>query len=292
MTRRRTLARHRDQLEELREIMNAMKALSYMELRRLAAERQNRQALAADVKTAAADFRHFYPRYFQSDDAAADAVAVYLVIGSERGFCANFNQLLLPLLPTGDTIKIVAIGAKLQGLLDSDPRVVARLEGARVARQVDAVLSALSDTLTALQTRYGVFSLTALYHDGGNGNRNDTDSSVVMDTLLPPFQQARGSAPPPGEFGSPPGLTLAPRRFFARLVEHYLFFALYDVFYGSLLRENEIRAAHLDAAVAHLERKSTELRQRISGLRQEEIIEEIEVILLNAGRCASDQSRG
>jgi F-type H+-transporting ATPase subunit gamma len=46
--------------------------------------------------------------------------------------------------------------------------------------------------------------------------------------------------------------------------------------------ENHRRMTHLDRAVRHLDEKSHELSRRCNALRQEEIIEEIEVILLSA----------
>jgi hypothetical protein len=43
------------------------------------------------------------------------------------------------------------------------------------------------------------------------------------------------------------------------------------------------QVVHLEGAVKHLDNLSDELTQQFNTLRREEIIEEIEVILLNAG---------
>ncbi len=285
MSRRRALVEHRDQFKEMREIINSMKALTWIELRKLEAEQQNRQLLADHIDSIAADFGAFYPGFlqlpgflqtpgFSQSPSSCENTNVYVVIGSERGFCANFNHALLPQLPTDRAIKIIVVGAKLQTLLATDTRVVSRLEGARVAQQMDAVLGELSDTLVALQHRLGGFSLRVLRHNGG-----DAKPDISTDILLPPFQSVAASKPP-HKYGSPPWLTLAPQRFFALLVEHYLFFALSDALHASLLRENEMRAAHLDAAVKHLEQKIAGLKRQANALRQEEITEEIEEILL------------
>jgi F-type H+-transporting ATPase subunit gamma len=51
--------------------------------------------------------------------------------------------------------------------------------------------------------------------------------------------------------------------------------------YSSLMAENQRRIQHMDAAVRRLERTSTELLQKRNVLRQEEITEEIEVIMLS-----------
>jgi len=56
----------------------------------------------------------------------------------------------------------------------------------------------------------------------------------------------------------------------------------YEIFYTSLLAENHQRVQHLEGAVKHLDDESAKLRRQINARRQEEIIEEIEVILLSA----------
>ena len=51
--------------------------------------------------------------------------------------------------------------------------------------------------------------------------------------------------------------------------------------YVSLMAENIQRVRHLESAVQHLDDKSANLLHQSNALRQEEIIEEIEVILLS-----------
>jgi F-type H+-transporting ATPase subunit gamma len=65
------------------------------------------------------------------------------------------------------------------------------------------------------------------------------------------------------------------------LAEQYLFAALHALLYSSLMAENQRRIQHMDSAVRRLERTSAELWQRRNILRQEEITEEIEVIMLS-----------
>jgi F-type H+-transporting ATPase subunit gamma len=49
------------------------------------------------------------------------------------------------------------------------------------------------------------------------------------------------------------------------------------------MAESQQRVSHLDAALRHLDDQAADLARRSNALRQEEIIEEIEVILLSAG---------
>ena len=77
-------------------------------------------------------------------------------------------------------------------------------------------------------------------------------------------------------------LNMPPQTFFAELVDQYLFAALYALLYTSLMAENRRRMQHLEGAIRRLEERTSELALKRNALRQEEITEEIEVILLSA----------
>jgi len=70
--------------------------------------------------------------------------------------------------------------------------------------------------------------------------------------------------------------------FLLELTEHYLFNSLHRILYLSLMAENQHRIQHLEQATRHLDDSTEKLGRKINAQRQEEIIEEIEVILLNA----------
>jgi F-type H+-transporting ATPase subunit gamma len=95
-------------------------------------------------------------------------------------------------------------------------------------------------------------------------------------------------APAPA-LGHAPALNLAPRAFLLELIEHYLYAVLHAILYASLMAESTRRVRHLEGAVRHLDEEAERLLRRSNALRQEEIIEEIEVILLNAATV--DQAR-
>jgi F-type H+-transporting ATPase subunit gamma len=95
---------------------------------------------------------------------------------------------------------------------------------------------------------------------------------------LRPFQKPE---PKSTRFAHAPKLYLQPRLFLTGLAEQYLFAALHELLYSSLMAENQRRMQHMDAAVRRLERTSGDLLRRRNILRQEEITEEIEVIMLS-----------
>jgi F-type H+-transporting ATPase subunit gamma len=275
MTRRRELEIHRRSLAEIREILDSMKTLAYMETRKLSRFLVAQRAVRESVEAAAADFLGFFPEVMPQAQAAR---RFYLLVGSERGFCADFNEKLLDTLPPDEDLGLLLCGQKLHIELERDPRVVEALEGATVAEDVDAVLNRLVARLASLQAEHGTIALYALYHDG-------IENSIATQQLLPPFQPCLRT---PSQYSIEPMLTLAPQDLLLELTDHYLFAALNEILYTSLMAENHQRVTHLEGAVTHLDEEGEEMQRRSNALRQEEITEEIEVILLSAASLDGD----
>ncbi|WP_455200049.1 F0F1 ATP synthase subunit gamma [Kaarinaea lacus] len=293
MTRRRELEEHRYKLGEIRDIMNSMKILAYMETRKLNRFLDNQQAMIDSIEAIAADFVSFFP---ETLPATKKAIEVYLLIGSERGFCGNFNEALLPVMESciaDDTNKnsiLITVGHKLHTVLEADSRVSASIDGANVVEEVEMVLTNIVDTLVNLLTTHPTLSLFAIYHAEDHGSvSSEEEQQILMQKLLPPFERYQGKIP---GFPHPPILNVPPADFFLELTDHYLLSALHEILYTSLMVENRRRVQHLDGAVQHIEEKTAELTSKCNALRQEEIIEEIEVILLSAASLDSEQTEG
>jgi F-type H+-transporting ATPase subunit gamma len=282
MTRRRDLEEHRQSLSEIRDIINSMKTLAYMETRKLDRLLEAQQLVIESIEAVAADFLSFYPDILPRVNETTTAAC--LLIGTERGFCGNFNHALLKHLEnnrqlhTPDNTKLVVIGHKLQTLLEDDARLVASINGASVAEEVTALLTEVVDQLTGLQKIHGGLSIFCLYH-------NDEDD-IVTKRLLPPFE---GFAQKTPCYSHSPQLNQSPETFLADLTEQYLFALLHEMLYTSLMAENYKRVSHLEGAVKHLDDESAKLTRQCNALRQEEIVEEIEIILLSTGHL--DENR-
>jgi F-type H+-transporting ATPase subunit gamma len=78
-------------------------------------------------------------------------------------------------------------------------------------------------------------------------------------------------------------LNVKPEAFWAGLADQFLFAKLHQIFYVSLMTENQRRVEHMTGAVKHIEDKTEVLARKSRALRLEAITEEIEVILLGAG---------
>ena len=274
MSKRHEAERHLQALGDIRHIMGSMKTLALLETRKLARFLSTQQQVVHNIETMAADFRSFFT---MTPVLAEGARHVYLLLGSERGFCGDFNEVLLHafderLLQDGVADpSVVAVGRKLCVRLEGDGRLASVLDGANVAEEVEAVLGRLVDELGRLQSQYGPFRLTVIHHAADTG-------PVQTERILPPFQQTASAS----RFGHAPLLNLAPDALFADMLDQYLFAGLYALVYTSLMAESRRRMQHLEGAINRLEEQSSALSLRRNALRQEEITEEIEVILLSA----------
>ena len=271
MTARRKLREHMNRLTEIRDIMDAMKNLALLETHKLGSLLQTQQVLINDLETVAGDFLDFFPW----PEQAPSETDCWIVFGSERGFCGDFNEALLDelevrLAASGSRHLLLAVGAKLQLKLAQDPRVAAFLEGPDVAEEIIPVLNKLVVQLGELQAAH----IYVLFHEA------QTDQ-VALHRLMPPFEKAEQGA---AHFAFPPIVNVAPATFFSRLLDRYLFVALQEIACTSLMAENQKRIQHMTGAVRRLDETTQLLMRQYHMRRQEDITEEIEVILLNAGR--------
>ena len=279
MTRRRDIEKHGRSLDEIRDIMNAMKNLSYIETRKISDFLEIQHSMVKHIETVATDFLNFYPDTLKetADMAVDDDIDVYLLIGAERGFCGDFNHALLRHFETmkithaTNKLTLISIGHKLEAILEKDEQAIIFIDGASVVEEVGNVLTQIVNQLASIQENYGSLNLYVLYHDDKH--------QLINQQLLPPFQNLLNHQSPEPHA---PELNLEPRKFLLELSYHYLFVVLYEILYTSLMAENHQRMAHLERAVQHMDEQSEELHRQCNVLRQEEIIEEIEVILLSA----------
>jgi F-type H+-transporting ATPase subunit gamma len=285
MSRRRSLEHHRRSLAEIRGIMHSMKTLATMETHKLARFLDAQRAVVASIETAARDLLAFHAEILPP---VRERKPIILVIGSERGFCGDFNHALARRLEgrlqthEAERPLLIAVGRKLHTVLETAGHDDAiNIDGANVAEEIPPLLNHLVEAITSLRARHGTQILYTLCHDG--------EAGVGRRTLLPPFRDLVGAGTVSGH---PPLLNRSPADLLLSLTELHLFSRLNEMLYSSLMGENHYRVAHLEGAVRHLDNESTRLAHQCNALRQEEIIEEIEVILLSTAELATRAGAG
>lgn len=272
MTARRDLGLRLEGLDDIREIMGAMKTMALLEIRKLSRFIACQQRVARSLDAVAADFLHAHPQPAMSETAGELCV----LIGSERGFCGDFNGALLDAFdahqaakPAGCEIPLIAVGYRLGMLLERRPQVLAQVAGATVAEEVEPVLIKLMDALTGARAGDSTLRLTVIHQAAAGG---------VQVVALTPFRH-HGAGP--RSIRAAPMLYLQPDAFLSRFTGQYLSAQLQQMFFDSLMAESQRRQQHMEQAIQHLDEQCTRLQRRRNALRQEEITEEIEIILLN-----------
>jgi F-type H+-transporting ATPase subunit gamma len=278
MSKRRDIEGHIRSLNEISEIMGAMKNLAVMEIQKLTRLLSAQERVVSSMQEAGTDFLTFYP---QALPRIEDGRLLYIIIGSERGFCGDYNDKLLAsvqerlkLMNDKDPV-LFMVGRKLASQISDNRYSAVSIEGPLVAEEVQSVLIEVMDQMHELQRQEPSdrpLTMTVVSHALTNGIRTQT---------LRPFEVSAGQA---ARFTNPPLLNLPPRAFLAELVDLYFFSLLHKIFYSALLAENRGRVSHLEGAIQRLEREISELDRKRNMLRQEEITEEIELLMLSAER--------
>lgn len=274
MSRRAQVQRRLKMLDELGGVMAAMKNLSMMETVKLARLVDCQRRVHQSIAVAVSEFLHHYPDALPA--VAPSAQRIVVAVGSQRGFCGEFNEAVIRALGTyrsqfGDRrVELLTVGRRLAAKLTKHPGVAATLEGASVVEEVPTVLASVLDALVAthrVDASAAVPRICVFAH-------RDVSAGVLQRDLWPPAIDGGHRLP------YAPRLTLEPIQFGRQLIHHYLWTQLHGVFYDSLMAENRRRLQHMQGAMQRMDERREALQRGYDALRQEEITEEIEVILL------------
>ncbi len=274
MSQSHELQLHIVKINEIRSILNSMKNLALIETHKLAHLQILQIQAVAAIETVINDFLHFYPHLATADVHAQSAC---LLVGTERGFCGDFNEQLIQTRIGQNYTKTIAIGGRLANKLTAyELESITLIAGANVTEEVPLIVSRLIDSIAPasilLADHHLITRLTAIYFD--------SPGKPVRQRQLLPLSPQQDTEKSPHHY--PPLLNLPPEEFFSDLLGHYLFAVLHEILYLSLAVENHRRLQHLEGAVNHLDDEIVNLQHKSQIYRQEEITEEIEVILLNA----------
>ncbi len=274
MSRRRELLTRIEGLGEISGILAAMKGLALIELHRIGEYLEAQRQSVRAIETALADFILFNRAALAPRQPPTRGIRC--IIGTERGFCGDINSRIVDAALTQAALPreqecIILVGEKLADTWPKGDDDVIRIRAPSIADEVPAALGELLDAVerTVAEHPDDALSLVVVHHD----------RKGVRTRQLLPLPEPRHPRPAP-PFA--PLLNLAPRDCFDGLADQYLYALLHAVFFDSLFEENRRRLQHMDLALHRLDEQLETLQRRQNQQRQEEIIEEIEVILLTA----------
>lgn len=270
MGKYRTLERHLHQLRDLQSIIDSMKKLAQLEQYKLSGLAETQHAMAEGLRQMTDDFLHYYPQDHRDDPEAS----LWLLLGSERGFCGEFNESLLRRFKAeypqwrDHPHRVLAVGRRLCSRLEEQLHGFVKLAGASVGEELMGTLREVAPAIQQALEQERLAGLYVLLH----GTEHE-EVSVVR--LLPPQVSEHRRTQT-----APLLLQLTPSGFYAQFLQHYLLLRLVELFTVSLRAENRHREQHLDGALRRLDERLERMAARSRALRQEEITEEIEMILL------------
>ncbi len=259
MSQRREIEARLALYEDLSGILGAMRSFALAELRRVTRREAAQAEVVAMLGATLADLAPALP------EAPRCAGDIWLLFGSTRGFCGSFNEDIVRAwrAAAAPGSPVVAVGERLAaGLDEADsclvvPGAVGALDAAAT---VERILRALDDARRRVSGEAG---LVVCFRD---------DAAARSERLLPlggPVTRQTTSLP----------LTQEPAGRVARqVIEHYFFHTLLARLLHAIRVENHMRLTQMENALRHLGQGSEDMQRRRDRLRQEEIVEEIELI--------------
>lgn len=258
MSQRREIEARLSLYSELTGLLGAMKSFALTELHRVARREEAQQAVLATVDAALRDLAPALP---EAPPAGPD---LWVLIGSARGFCASYNEDVRAAWQSeAESAACIVVGERLAELLpegaalDTVPGALGALDASAAADRLLAVLA----------TRRGAAQGLVVCLRDEEGPRSER---------LLPLPRPAGKSPAflPLTHGLPGPVA-------AEVAERYLLHQLLALQLRAIRVENRMRLMQMESALRHLEEGGEELGRVRNRLRQEEIVEEIELM---AGR--------
>ncbi|ANE55749.1 F0F1 ATP synthase subunit gamma [Methylomonas sp. DH-1] len=263
MSQRREVEARLALFDELSGILGAMRSFALAELRKVGKREASQQQVVESLAAALQDLSGALPAAFYADSAETRA-DIWLLFGSVRGFCGSFNEDVMRFWQgTADgQAPLILVGERLHGLFGGHASACC-LDGAEggldAPAAIDRILAAVSEL--RLGGEYGLVA----------GIR---DEQGARSQRLWPLPRSVGRTP------AELPLTYQPAREVATgVAEHYLFHSLLALMLRSIRVENHMRLMQMETALRHLERGGEDLQRQRNRLRQEEIVEEIELMV-------------
>jgi F-type H+-transporting ATPase subunit gamma len=264
MSQRREVEARLALYDDLSGILAAMRSFAVAELHRVtkreAAQQQVVQSLTLSLDDLAGSL--LIQAEKQSENPRKD---IWLVIGSVRGFCGSFNEDVIRLWrgESHQTGPVMLVGERLHGLVFDECVSVQKISGANGGLDAPVTIERILAAIELLQGNEE-FGLMACIRD---------EQAARCQRLWPLSACSRRK-----EHLLP--FTYSPLTEVASgVAQQFLFHSLLALLLRSIRVENHMRLMQMETALRHLERGGEELQRQRNRLRQEEIVEEIELMV-------------
>ena len=274
MMRLADIQRHMASMQELGDIVGAMRSLAGMRLQETQQALPGIRRYGETVAQAVGAALLLMPAP-QAASQKDDAFRAIVLCAAEHGFVGGFNERLLEsaLAALGSTDQLFVLGSRGAGLAFERGRRAAwfRAMPTRVAGVPDSV-NALTRELYRRISQGELSRIEVMfgrYHQGGG-------SSVERRLLLPLDTKSLLQPRQPGLHNLRPDLLLE------RLIEEYAFALLTEAAVESIASENAARYAAMQSAHDNISKRLSELGQEARVARQGEITSELLDLIVGA----------
>jgi F-type H+-transporting ATPase subunit gamma len=239
-----------------------MRSFALTELRRINKRELAQQQVVQSLSFALQDVSGAFVR--QDEETITDSI--WLVFGSVRGFCGSFNEDVLAVWRTEAEANspLILVGERLHDMVDQQAQQL-QISGAEggldALNAIDRILAAVSELRDASQQPLGIMACLR-------------DEQGARSQQLWPLPKALLTSNVNLPFSYLPAVEVA-----SGVAEHYLFHSLFALLLRSIRVENHMRLMQMETALRYLERGGEELQRQRNRLRQEEIVEEIELMV-------------
>lgn len=259
MSQRREIENLLALYEDLSGILGAMRSFALAELRKVGKREATQQQLVQSLSLALNDVAFALPPLEKPD------YHIWLLFGSVRGFCGSFNEDVLRCWQerADQQQPVILIGERLHDLLPENP-LLRRVAGANGGLDAAATIERMLPAIAELRQKHrGTPGLIACFRD---------EHGARSQRLLPPAEERAATA------GYPPDIFSSPTETAAGIAEHYLFHQMLAILLRAIRVENHMRLMQMESALRHLDEGGSDLTRQRNRLRQEEIVEEIELM--------------
>lgn len=261
MSRKRALDTKLTLYHDLNDILGAMRSFALAELRRVAT-REKAQTQTASIMLNS--FSDMAPHIPVPEQISSD---IFVLVGSVHGFCASYNEDVLAFWHSHKEAadSPIVIGERLASLFSEEEKVIfvpGAINSNDVIPVIDHVLSAYSQAARRTDLSLGLVIVLR-------------DSDGVITKRLWPMQPE-----PANQQEEIPYTHESPKQVVSKLAQHCLFHMLLSFLLRALHTENHMRLMQMENAMRHIDENSAALLIQRNRIRQEEIVNEIELILM------------
>lgn len=272
MSQRSKYRRQLHTLSDLQTIFKALKNISIVELQRVDQQSQNLAEIMSELERFQSLLRPLLAQLPKKPKGAIQRTNI--LIGTERGFCGPINRWLRDYKAeeTSKKDRWLVIGSRLASLLNQDDTNVTLIEGAQTADDILDIAFTIKERLSEhLDFNQGPdIDIRLIRAFQGQ----DSHAISVSSILESPSENSDNS-------GCSVEYYLSDQQLLSGFLSYQIKYSILGALMQAFAFESRTRLTQVDSAMHRLEKKSQRLDQRLRQLRQEDITEEIETILLS-----------